>query len=606
MTNKFSDLLAALLFESKFRIAFAVTGGAVVHLIHSCGKAGMKLVYAHHEQGAAYMAEGYARISKNRACCLVTTGPGGTNAITGLASSWTDSIPVLFISGQVRTPFLTFPGSVRQIGSQHLDIVTIVRSLTKEAVVLQGEVQNCLEKVKGLVDLTLLERPGPVWIDIPLDLQEETLTSDIKTPLPTSNGNTSIEGDTTRLALDAILTSISRAKRPVIVLGFGAHLSDTASAIVEFATKFKIPIVLTWNTLDSVPTYNKNNLGLIGVNGNRSANLIIFKSDLVIAFGSHLSRQLTGNNIDDFAPNAEVLVLDIDDLEIKNLPDRFMGFRVNLNYLVPKLAETLKSAPDYLLNQFSDWEVLYSEIKSINTFDQFTNPDKSAVCQYEFYREFNSFTENYDIVVIDGGGNTLFSTHQNLQIKEGMRVFTGHGMGAMGSGVPHAIGASFALLERNTQDVNRRNKVYCFIGDGSLQFNIQELSVVSYHKLPIVIFVINNGGYLAIKNTEDKFFGERFGVDKESGLVLPNYEELASAYGIKYLKLNNSVKARDVIFEAKQSSSPVMVEVLVHEDTPLVPRLDFNPDELGIMQKDKIYDMTPKLPKSVWEEILDA
>lgn len=606
MTSKFSDSLASLLFQSKFRFAFAVTGGAVVHLIYSCGKAGLKVIYAHHEQGAAYMAEGYARISRNRACCLVTTGPGGTNAITGLASSWTDSIPVIYISGQVRTPFLTFPGSVRQIGSQHLDIVTIVSSLTKEAVLLQGEAQNCLEEVQRLIDLTLAGRPGPVWIDVPLDLQEKPLTSDMETQFHTSNPSIDIAAEATKIALEETLSALSDAKRPVIVIGFGAHLSDMTSAIVELATNFNIPIVFTWNTLDSLPSNHKNNLGLLGVNGNRSANIVVFKSDLVIAFGSHLSRQLTGNNIDDFAPNAKILVLDIDDLELKNLPERFTGLRVNLSHFVPKLAEELRDTTSHLLNQFNDWEALYTDIKSINSFDKFTNPDTSTVCQYEFYREFNNSTESYDIIVIDGGGNTLFSTHQNLQIKEGMRVFTGHGMGAMGSGIPHAIGASFALLERGIQSSNRRNKVYCFIGDGSLQFNVQELSVISYHNLPIVIFLINNGGYMAIKNTEDKFFGERFGVDKNTGLAFPNYKELALAYGINYLKLDMPAKLSELIMEAKQSSSPVIVEVLVHEDTPLVPRLDFHPDEFGIMQKDKIYDMSPRLPRTVWDEILNA
>jgi acetolactate synthase-1/2/3 large subunit len=611
MIEKFSNFLAKLLFDSGIRLCATVTGGSVVHLIDSAKGNGINVVYAHHEQGAAYIAEGYERVSKNRAVCMVTTGPAGTNAITGLASCWTDSIPLVFVSGQVRTPFLTRPGSVRQIGSQHLDIVSVVSSLTKGATVLDGTSAVISRKVNSLLALRDKGRPGPIWIDIPLDLQEKLddwEAANYESSLAEQFESSKFGFDENIVHLvKNIITKIELSRRPLFLIGYGCHLSGATDVLLLLAKNFGIPVVFTWNTLDSLPTEHELNMGLVGVNGTREGNLAVYKADLILAFGSHLSRQITSNTQDDFGPNAEILVFDIDKTELANLPERFTGVEIDLKLMAKVLDVEFpnKISCELGYKRFQEWRNLCKTLKGIRDFGKPSSDDLSndKVCQYYFYTIFNSKTRPGDVIVIDGGGNTLFSTHQNIEIKAFMRLITGHGMAAMGSGIPHSIGAAFALIEFGSQLSSR---VYCFIGDGSMQFNIQELAVLKYHNLPVTIIIINNDGYLAIKNTQDNFFAKRFGVDFSSGLEIPSFKPIVEGYGLNYLSIHRNEDVNTVLECMDAPKGPLVIEVFVHEDTPLIPRLDYYRSESGVTSRDPIYDMSPKIPREIIQNLDDV
>ena len=593
---KFSDFVAEKLSAAGIDFVAGVTGGGIVHLLHSMEKiSSTTVIYTHHEQAAAYAAEAYTRINK-RGACFVTTGPGGTNAITGLASAWLDSIPVIFISGQARSFSLTGPETVRQIGSQHFDIISVVKSITKYARTIRN-----LQEAETIIDEAIFAafsgRPGPVWIDIPLDFQEIDFEPSHETipniSIKSATENQELSSGSNKLKSNILIEALNRSERPLFVLGYGTRLSNTHERLIQIAESHMIPVALTWNTLDMLPSQHELNVGLLGVNGMRCANLAVAASDCVVAFGSHLSLQLTGPEVKNFAPNAKVYVVDIDPLEVKHLHHRFIGMEINLLDLIPKIeSESLRKHSD------SSWIKRIIEIKDVKNFGLSLEPQKNCtkVNQFYFYKAISSLFKSGDKIVIDGGGNVLFSSHQQLEFPEGTRTITGHGLGCMGSALPQSIGAAFAS--------NPNSRIFCLIGDGSMQFNIQELATINFHNLPITIVIINNDGYLAIKNTQDTFFDRRFGVDAESGIIFPSYEKIATAYDIPYFKLNKDEEVSEILSRSSNLSGPCIIEVFVHEDTPLLPRLGYKVSQDGTRRRSAIYEMDPPLDESTLKALL--
>ena len=592
---KFSDFVAKKLESAGIDFVSGVTGGGVVHLLHSMENLkGVRVIYTHHEQAAAYAAEGYTRMSK-RAACFVTTGPGGTNAITGLASAWLDSIPVVFISGQARSKSLTSPGTVRQIGSQHFDIISVVQSITKYARTI-SRIEDAEEILNKALSVAFSDRPGPVWIDIPLDFQEMDFEPKIDINAPYKSINTlATSSKAPKIEeLELMFSSMEEARRPLIIMGYGARISGTHNSIIGSASKAGVPMVFTWNTLDMLESNHELNLGLVGVNGMRSANLAVAASDFVIAIGSHLSLQLTGPDVNNFAPNAQIFVIDIDSLEIKNLNKRFNGVCADLSVICESLLFNIES-----LKVSKSWKDKISEIKTYRNYGLNLDPDLKLdrVNQYYFYKEISKKILPGDSIVIDGGGNVLFSSHQQLEINSGVRLVTGHGLGCMGSALPHAVGVSAIK--------NNLGRTYCFIGDGSMQFNIQELATINYHQLPITIFIINNDGYLAIMNTQDTFFDRRFGVDKDSGLCFPDYSKIAESYEIPYLAVRQDSELQNIITMASTMRGPCIVEIFVEKNTPLLPKVGYKISSDGNRTRSAIYDMDPLLDDVTIKKLID-
>ena len=556
---------------------FGVTGGSSVHLLHGAEEVGLNVIYTHHEQAASFAAEAASRTSNKVSVCMVTTGPGGTNAITGLASAWLDSISCLFISGQARSEDTRALKNVRQSGSQHLDIINIVKPLTKSTY----QVINSADELPEILDKIEKEifngRSGPIWLDIPLEFQWADIKREFK-PINEYNNETSILSD-------ELINEIQLAKKPVFVLGYGCRLAKKHEELINYCHALEIPYVLTWNTLDFSAYSNTQNCGLIGISGTRDANLVINYSDLVIGFGTHLSKMLTGDNLDDFAPDAKsIYILDIDEKEFirfKN-EERFKCIKIDLKNL------DLSSLPRKSSN-LDNWVNIYSELKNLRSFGIIKECNKNippdSINQYEIYKQINKLLRDDDLIVIDGGGNVLFSALQSLELKANNRLITGAGIGCMGSGLPEAIGVAMTSNKR----------ILCFIGDGSFQFNIQELQTIMHHKMNIVIILFNNDGYLAIKNTQDSFFERRFGVDKESGLSLPDFSKVVKAYNLNYVCFDSKDSVGDFCDYFENSNGPCVIEIKISEQTPLLPRGGFRKDTNGNNIRRKTWDLIPTI-----------
>jgi acetolactate synthase-1/2/3 large subunit len=585
---KLTDYLVEALVEAGVKIIFGVTGGSIVHPLHSAEKNdSLKVVYTHHEQAASFAADAVAHFPGQIGACFVTTGPGGTNAITGLTSAWLDSVPVIFISGQARSEHLTGPQTVRQIGSQHIDIISVVKPLTKFAKTITNPLET-RKIVEEAIYLCMSGRPGPVWIDIPLDLQWVDIDISAQEPFikePQSNINYSKD-------LKILMDELKIAKNPLFILGFGVKLSGLGNQFLEMLEGIRVPCVLTWNTLDMLDSQSPLNLGLIGTAGSRDANLAVHYADLVVAFGSHLSNQLIGNNPDEFAPFAKVIVIDIDAQELARLPVRFIKINEDLKGFIPALNEEFTKSK-FILNS-SGWNKKCEEFKSLRNFGINISKgiEESYVGQYYFYNQLSSVFQENDSVVVDGGGNTLFSALNSLRLKRGQHIVCGAGIGCMGSGLPHSIGASLVL---------GGGKVYCLIGDGSMQFNIQELATIELLNLPIKIIIINNGGYKAIMDTQDSFFDCRFGVDQSTGLSLPSYAKVADAYNIPYFRLDSELQVDSVLTAMSLNLNPCICEVFVDPSTPLLPRGGFVKAFDGSVMRLPLHDMFPVLPREIKE-----
>lgn len=574
---KASIVLANWLKSIGVEHVFGVTGGAAVHLLHGAEEVGINVIYTHHEQAASFAAEAASRISEKISCCIVTTGPGGTNAITGLASAWLDSISCLFISGQARSEDAKALKKTRQSGSQHLDIVSVVKPLTKATYQVKNNPDELLKILDNVQKDLFSGRSGPIWIDIPLDFQWAEIHKKLIAKKERIKEKSSIP--------DELIDALKLAKRPVFILGYGCRLAKKNKELINYCQDNRIPYVLTWNTLDFSSYSNKENCGLIGISGTRDANLVVDYSDLVVGFGTHLSKMLTGDKLEDFAPDAKsIYLLDIDSNEFQRFKkdERFKCIKLDLRDL------NMLSLPTNIA-KIEDWVTLYSLLKGLRNHKIIEECQKEipplSINQYKIYNKINALIKNDDFIVIDGGGNVLFSALQSLELKDNNRLITGAGIGCMGSGLPEAIGAS----------VSSNKRVICFIGDGSFQFNVQELQTIVHHNMNIVIILFNNEGYLAIKNTQDSFFDRRFGVDRESGLSLPDFEKITLAYGLNYICFDSedSSKYFDNYFE--NAEGPCVIEIKISEKTPLLPRGGFKKDENGNDIRRKTWDLIPPI-----------
>ena len=574
---KASILLANWLKGIGVEHVFGVTGGSVVHLLHGAEEVGINVIYTHHEQAASFAAEAASRTSEKISCCMVTTGPGGTNALTGLASAWLDSISCLFISGQARSEDAKALKKIRQSGSQHLDIVNVVRPLTKATYQVQNTPDELLKILENIQIELFSGRSGPIWIDIPLEFQWAEIYKRITPKEKRVKEKISIPVE--------LKNALKSAKRPVFILGYGCRLAKKNEELIKYCHDKKIPYVLTWNTLDFSSYSNKENCGLLGISGTRDANLVVNYSDLVIGFGTHLSKMLTGDKLEDFAPDAKsiyILDIDINEFERFKNDERFKCIKLDLRDL------NVFSLPTTVAN-LEGWVALYSSLKGLRNYGiieecQKEIPPKS-INQYKIYNQINALIKSDDLIVIDGGGNVLFSALQSLELKDNNRLITGAGLGCMGSGLPEAIGAS----------VTSDKRVICFIGDGSFQFNVQELQTIVHHNMNIVIILFNNEGYLAIKNTQDSFFERRFGVDKESGLSFPDFEKITLAYGLNYICFDSEDSSRDFDKFFEKAEGPCVIEIKISEKTPLLPRGGFKKDENGNNIRRKTWDLIPQV-----------
>lgn len=539
---KLSDYVADFLARKGIKHVFGFTGGSVVHLFDSLYRnPNIDVVFTQHEQVASYAANAYAKI-KGTGVCMVTTGPGGTNAVTGLSSAWLDSIPSMFISGQTRLEHTTRDKPVRQIGTQALDIISVVEPISKYAIMVDdaNNIRYYLEKAMYEMHNG---RPGPVWIDIPLEIQwEEIDENKLKGFTPVRN-DYEISGND----IDQCVGLIKNAKKPVIIAGHGIKSAGASDLFKELIDKTNIPYVTTWNTFD---IYDSDlHIGCMGNSSNESTKAIIRDCDLLIAIGSHLSLPLISNNYKEILKDTKIIVADIDKDELDYL-------LVDADVSVLGDAKDFMSAiTDKLVVDVKDWT---SKCNKYRTKMSKKYIKGKQVDPHYFLDKLSDKLNADDCIVIDGGGTIIYMSFKSLKPKNGQHIMIEAGLAPMGSGLPNAIGASFAT---------NKKRVICLCGDGSMQLNIQDLQTIYYNKLPIKIFIINNKGYLAIRHTQNGWLDKRYvGSAESGGLSLPDFERIVKAYRIKYVKAENDSDVDDILDSVLNSNEPVVCELFIPEN----------------------------------------
>ena len=548
---KLSDYVFQFIKKEVADSVFLVSGGGIMHLVDSLSKSKLNVYCCHHEQGAVIAAEGYGRIKNFPGVALVTSGPGGTNAVTGIAGAWLDSIPMLVIAGQVKradiVPRKDGVPVVRQIGFQELNVIDIVRPITKYAVTVEDkkEIRYHLEKA---VYLSKHGRPGPVFVEIPLDVQATEIDLDsVKSfdPPEIKEKTPSLDPD----LMGKIVQLLQEAKRPLFLAGNGIRLSGGEEILWKVLEKLKINAITPIFTADDLVTYDyPYYLGRQGMPGNQAANFVIDNCDLLLVIGKRLQITQISWESDKFASRAKKIMVDIDENELhKKMIKIDIPIRCDAKIFLEELYKQ-----DIKLNR---WDV---KVESINP-DNYAC-DKKYLNVYKFLNDLSNCSNKMNVVTANGMAS--LTPHQALKISRGQRFLTNAGLGHMGSGLPMAIGACIA---------GGKKPVICCEGDGSIMMNIQELQTVIHHNLPLKIFIFNNNGYYSIRSTHLKFFNKIFAADPSSGVTLPDFEKLIPAWGLAYERINND----EELFKLEKVmdyKGPIVCELMLNPAQPMPER----------------------------------
>ncbi len=590
MKQKISEYIADFLADKGVTHVFTVTGGGAMHLNDAFGHHDrLTCVYNHHEQASAIAAEGYTRLSGRLAAVCVTSGPGGTNAITGVLGGWLDSIPMFVVSGQVKraTTIHATDVPLRQLGDQEYDIVSSVRPMTKYAeIVLDPEdIAYHLEKAYFLATNG---RPGPVWIDVPLDIQGATVETD-------SLRHYSSEEDAAKEIVhydesmtDRIIEKLKSAKRPLVLLGTGVRLADFRDQALRFAEEARLPIVTAWNAHDLVWDDHELYCGRPGTVGTRGGNFVVQNCDLLLVLGCRMNIRMISYNFKDFARNAYKIVVDIDKNELhKPTVDVDMPVWADLRDVVKSLLE--KDLSPIRSAEHEKWIVWCRSIdrKYPAVLPEYRKGDH-GLNPYVFVSEFFAGLEDDDHIVC-GNGSACVIGFQAAVIKKHTRLFTNSGCAAMGYGFPAAIGACVA-------DGGKR--VICIDGDGSFQMNLQELQTVVYNNLNLKIIYFNNNGYHSIRQTQTNLFKGRalVGVCDGNGLSFPDAEKIAGAYGLPFHRVTSESDI-PVLIDKMRSPGPLFAEIVVDDRQPFEPKAASKRLPDGTMVSAPLEDMAPFLPR---------
>ncbi|MBN1788065.1 MAG: thiamine pyrophosphate-binding protein [Sedimentisphaerales bacterium] len=590
---KLTDYVVHFLTEQGVKHVFGVTGGAAVHLFDSAYRnPKITPVFTHHEQAASFAVEAYSRVNNKMGAGFFTTGPGGTNAITGLCAAWLDSVPCIYISGQTRLEHSTRNKPFRQLGSQQIDIVSVVEPLTKYAVMVEDAKMIKYEMQKAAY-IAKTGRPGPVWVDIPLNFQWTFIEPDeIPGFDPSSMKEKTLSESQIEDCIEKCYELIITSKRPMILAGYGIRLGGATEEFKTFIRKTQIPFLSTWNASDILPTDDKLYMGRSGIAGQRGANLAVQNCDLLISIGSHLSIPMTGTNYGAFAREAKIVMVDIDRVELENETVKVhLPIRLDVKVFLEKM---MLKWNEHKPKQIAMWHDKCSKYKTYNAPPAEWREQKEFVNPYIFLDTLSDELAGDEVICIDGGGTVLYMSFQGMKIKAGQRLIVSAGIGAMGSAIPESIGACFA---------NDCKRTICLNGDGSMQFNIQELQTILHHNLPIKIFVFNNDGYLAIRHTQDGFLESRYaGSDAKGGLSLPDFKKIASAYGIKSVQINTHQEIKEKLKTVLEDTGPVVCEIMVSNTQQLIPHMGFTQRSDGTYAAKPLEDMEPLLSRAEFLE----
>jgi len=585
-----SDQIARYLKKMGVKQVFTVTGGGAMFLnkaFHDVYK--KNICYMHHEQACAMAAEGYARIKNKPAVVNVTSGPGGINALNGVFGAYTDSIPMIVISGQVKNETLVrsyTDKNLRQLGDQEAKIEEIVRPICKYVAAIKT-IKDIQQKIPKAIYEATNGRPGPVWIDIPADIQMARKKIDFDKYQVARKVNNSKYKKLFK-ELDVLMQASSR---PLILAGTGIRLSSTKDDLIRFSKKFSIPIATAW-THDLIESKSKLFAGRPGTIGTRPGNFCLQNSDLVIVLGSRLNIRQTGFNFAGFAKNAKVVHVDIDQSELDKY---YLNSHMKINI---DLRDFFKFSSNYLKinnnkKRFSSWIAWCNKVAEKYSIknESFLKESKGSLNPYKAMFKISDYLREGDKIIC-GNASACIIPFQSLEIKKNQRLFSNSGSASMGYDLPAAIGA--AIADKSTKN----SRIICIAGDGSLQMNIQELQTLASTKLNLKILLINNNGYLSIKSTHQNFFGEVFGSDPKSGIDFPNFSKVANAYGINSYTIS-SHKSLNRLESILKKKEPALIELIVDTKQEFCPKLKSRMDKNGNFITPELDDMYPFLDRDV-------
>ncbi|HVT41061.1 MAG TPA: thiamine pyrophosphate-binding protein [Gemmatimonadaceae bacterium] len=592
---RLADYVMRTLVRNGVTDCFIVTGGGAMHLNDAVGRCeGMSWLPNHHEQACAMAAQGYARLTSRPALVQVTTGPGGTNALTGVFGAYADSLPMIVVSGQVKreTMYTAAPLPLRQLGDQEVDIIAVARPITKYAAcvtdptTIRYHLERALhEAVRG--------RPGPVWIDIPVDVQalmidEHKLEGYIVAPIHPAP----LEG----AALDAIVTEIAarlaRAQRPVIYAGAGIRLAGAAADFAKLVERLGVPVVSSFNAHDLIPSRHALYAGRPGTIGDRAGNFTVQNADCVLAVGSRLNIRQISYNWENFARHADLIVVDVDAAELsKPTIKPSLAVHADAAGVIRGLLSAAWTGPTAAHKKWVTWCV-ERKLKYPVVLDEYW-PRTNGVNPYCFGDALSRALADDDVIVT-GDGTACIATFQSVQLRGAQRLFSDSGCAPMGFDIPAAIGACIA---------RGRRRVTCVGGDGSVMLNIQELQTIRGHNLPVKLFVFNNNGYLSIRLTQTAFFPDNpVGAGPESGVTFPDFGKLAAGFGLPFVRISAHSELNASIRNVLEAEGPVVCEVVLDATQSFSPRVASKRLPDGTMVTAPLEDMFPFLSEEELRE----
>jgi len=585
-----ADYIADFIEKIRVKNVFLLPGGGAMHLVDAVGKnRQIEVVACLHEQAAAISAEAYSRISENIGVAMVTTGPGATNAITAVAGAWIESVPLMIVSGQCKRSDMLRDSPLRQKGVQEVDIVKMVRSITKYSKIVENplEIRSVMEEAYHIAKEG---RAGPVWIDVPLDVQGAPLSLDGLPAWKNSNITNKAKEIPNHVIKD-IKNLISNAERPLILAGHGIRLANAAESFKVWVEELGVPVVSTWNALDLLPFNHPLYVGRPGVVALRGPNFAVQNCDLLISIGCRLDNIITAYNSKGFAREAKKVVIDVDSNEINKLE---MDIEISVVSDAGKFIDSIKktkiktsSGLKFWQDTCNDWKTRYG----VNKGKPF--PNKGEISHYHLANSLSNNIPEETLISTGSSGLAVEAFYTVFRNRVGQRVFLTSGLGAMGYGLPSAIGACFA---------NNKKPMVAIESDGSLQLNIQELATVKAFNLPIVLVVMNNDGYASIRNTQRNYFEERYvGTGPESGLVLPDLEKLSFTYNIQFEKVIDASELDETLQKCIGSNQPVIIDVRLVKNEVLLPKVSALPQKDGSIYSMPLEDMTPLLPLKILE-----
>lgn len=600
MKIKLSDYIANYIVKCGITNGFSVVGGGAMHLNDSFGhKKGLKMLYHHHEQAASMAAESYARLENKPALVCVTSGPGGINALNGVACAYLDSIPMLVISGQVRYDTTArfekkkTKALLRSEGNQEYDIVSSASAMTKYAAMIEN-VKEARFIMERAVYLATTGRMGPTWVDVPVDFQGTMIEPEKQ---KSYFGSFTKMLDDMRLPkkivdndINEVIELIKNSKRPVIYAGYGIRLSGAYNEFKKLIEKLNIPVVTYWNSIDLIETDNELYVGRGGDMGDRPGNFAIQNADLIISIGSRISLRQTGYNYKTWARAAKVVMVDIDKEEFKKHTIHVdKSICADAKDFITKLNDALKKSIKGKAFNEREWnEACLRWKKKYPVVDNKKISDRNKVNVYAFIKTLSDALKENAMVAVSNGACCVVGS-QAFTIKRGTRFHNNNAIASMGYGLPAAIGACVSIKNKDT---------ICLEGDGSIMMNIQELQTIITNKLPIKIFMINNNGYHSIRITQNNLFGKKriVGIGPDSkDLSFPDFRKVVEAFGYEYIAIEKNASLKSGIKKALDKKGPIFVEVFTNTKQVWEPKTSVKKLKDGTLVSPPLEDLAPFL-----------